>query len=215
MCGGHGAPSEADETGAPAQILSLVPAAPGSDGTAAVAAAGGERAPLVSPPPSQVTAIVLARSVVNPKDKTPLTVAVAGAASVGAGLALPTLALQPANIRNTGQNTASVIVTQPASEGSGRPVISGAAAPVAASAATSPNLTPPSAPLALVPPTPKPGAISQAKKTAPSPQKNPAADASLVARGKANPVSASPGAVGSKKPEAKAEPTAVPTVPNN
>lgn len=217
VCSGHGNPSEADETGVSTQIHSLVPTAEATEGAKAAAEAGGEKAALVTPPPAQVTAVVLARTVVSPKDKRPLTVAVAGTALVGAGLPLPTIALQPADIRSTTSNTASFSRDlAPSNETPARPEINTNQAPIAASLVPQP-LTAPGAPIALVPAQKpiKPGAISGASKAITPAKTNPAAAASLVTGGKVAPVNSktAPGALGAQKtaPQPKAQPTATPT----
>ena len=198
---GKGAPSEADETGS-AQVLSLVPATPG----AAVVPNGlGDQQPLVASPPTQVTAVVLARSVVDKKDKRPLVVAVAGTATVGPGLALPAEALQAADLRSPTPTTAVFARTQPAAPADGtKPAINGDEAPQAASLVPRP-LSPPSAPVTLVPAAPaKPGAIAGGTRSQAA-TANPAAKASLVAGGKAQAKNrdAAPGAVGSGGTRAK------------
>lgn len=161
VCGGRHAPSEADDTAPAGQVLAFAPAANGeTNGPAAAATASGEKADLILPPPPHVTAVVLARSLVDPKDKQPLTVAVAGTAEVGAGLTLPPIALLPAEIRSSGTDAIAVI-RQTAPDGA-RPVI-GPDQPPAVAALIPPPLAVPSAPVALVP-------ESSAKPAAPAPK---------------------------------------------
>jgi len=219
VCGKHGAPSEADESGPPSQVLSLVQANSAAVGAAiAASSASGETAPLVNPPPPQVTAVVLARSVVDKNDKRPLMVAVAGTALVGAGLALPQAALLPADIRQPTATTA-VYVRNPSPadpDAAGRATGEGAQSSTA-SLAPAVLPPPPSAPVALVPVQPaRPGAISSApKQRAASTVANPAARSSLVAGGRAASTTndAAPGALNTKKSSPAQKPSTTTPAP--
>lgn len=174
VCGGKQAPSEADEAAPSGQVLSFVQGAPISATAAALASAGGETQPLISPPPPQVKAVVLARTVVDPKDKRPLTVAVAGTSVVGAGLTPPPIAVQPADIRITDANTAIV-------PHEGIAAVQETARPPGSDGQQTANLAPlplaiPSAPVALVP--------ASVSKPAPAPHKKAAEKQKASAKSK-------------------------------
>lgn len=168
---------------------------------AALATAVGDRAPLLSPPPPQVTAVVLGMSNVDPKGRTPVNVAVVGRALVGEGVPLPAAATQPAQVQ---------VTNSPA----GAPVITAAAPaePPSQLGAIQPNQ-----PTSLVPAAPlpaRPGAIpSTPVRPNGAPQaQTPGAAASLVTRGQQRPQTpaAVPAAV---QPAAPSTATSTPSTP--
>jgi D-alanyl-D-alanine carboxypeptidase len=81
------------EAGAVMSLAEQTPALAGAAGAVAAARAAAPRAPLIAPIPDRVTAVVIGRSVVNPRERRPLRVAVVGVAPAGRGLAPPALAM--------------------------------------------------------------------------------------------------------------------------
>lgn len=139
---------------------------------AALATAVGDRAPLLSPPPPQINAVVLGMSNVDPKGRTPVNVAVVGRTLVGEGLPLPAAATQPAQVQVTTSSAGTPVITAVAP-----------AEPTPQLGAIQPNQ-----PTSLVPANPLPPRTGAIPTTAVRPNgapqaQTPGAAASLVTRG--------------------------------
>jgi WAS/WASL-interacting protein len=111
-----------------------------------------------------VNAVVIGRSITNPRDRRPMRVAVVGSAAVGRGLPVPAAAMNPQNL-GTGPTAVAA-----------RPTVATDRAP--ARAATAPTvLTPaPPAPSAAAPPAPpRRNATRQTPRQHTPPQRRPQA----------------------------------------
>lgn len=159
-------PSESEDLDAPettAPVLSLgadqnpalatlLPGQPAANGVAAVAGAAGQRPSLLAPMPPSVSAIIIGRSITNPRDRRPMRVAVVGSAAVGRGLPIPATAMNPQNLGTGATAVAArpaVATDQAPARATAGPTVLTPTPPPARRTATSPaptrrNATPPS-----------------------------------------------------------------------